>query len=112
MNEVIKKRLAILEGKYLPSGVVLRVTLPDGRRADVTAREWWLHRYEWIWDYPHDGCVTKYDPNGWPVALLAFAYWYDKSARDEKTSGNLAEYNRIMAERDDYLSKFFGEVIE
>lgn len=112
MNETIKRRLAILEDKLLPSGVVLRVTLPDGRRADVPAREWWIHRYEWDWSFPRGDCVAKYDPNGWPVALLAFAYWFDKAARDEMASGNLAEHDRIMAERDDYLTKFFGEVIE
>lgn len=112
MNETIKKRLAILEGKYLPSGVVLRVTLPDGKSADVSARDWWMHRYEWSWSFPRGDCVAKYDPNGWPVAVLAFAYWFDKAAKDAKAEGDDAEFARIMDERDDYLTKFFGEVIE
>lgn len=112
MNETIKRRLAILEEKLIASCSILRVTLPDGRRADVPAREWWLHRYEWDCDFPRGDWIVKADPNGWPDAVLFFALGFEKAAKRAKDGGNLAEYDRLMAERDDFLIKYFGEVIE
>lgn len=112
MNETIKKRLAILEDKFLPSDVILRVTLPSGKLAEVTARDWWIHRHEWSWSFPRGDCVARYDPNGWPVALLAFAYWHDNCIDDARANGDTETAERLTMERDDFLTKFFGEVIE
>lgn len=132
MNETIKRRLAILEGKYLPSGVILRVTLPDGKTADVPARDWWTHRYEWDWDFPRGDCIAKDDPNGWPPFLLFVAKGFDKAYRDAMANGGRVQYVDTVIdengrpkdiektvdaeyyknERDEMLKKFFGEVIE
>lgn len=107
----IQKRLDDLQRRVMPSktGSLLNVTLPDGRRATVTARDWWLHRYEWDCSFPRGDWLAKADPDGWPPALLFFARGFDRSAREKQDK---AERDRLIKERDDLLMKYFGEVIE
>ena len=110
----LQRRVAALEKKLQTSETILRVELPDGTQKDTRAADWWKHRNEWrLID------AVKIDPHGWPVCVLEMAKLFDESVTEAKKNGGAIvtstgerltlEY--LTGERDDLLTKYFGEAL-
>jgi hypothetical protein len=113
MNE-LKKRVAALEKRLQTSETILRVVLPDETTKDVRPVDWWKHRDEWqLVD------VVAVDPRGWPPCVLEMAQMFDNAIKAAKANGGAivtstgerlaVEY--LTVERDDLITKFFGEAV-
>ena len=129
MSDSIRRQIADMNARIdrlAPGGTFRLVELPDGCQVEKPARDWWMHRREWKWIK-----TTRIDPNGWPPFVLYLAKCADESYNNAMANGGRYEYvettidangrfkntNKYVEaeyyknERDEWLKKFFGEVL-